>query len=214
MTMRFVLAVMILFSVGLLPSFADREVVERKVFMRGRVLDPLSKPVGDAKILLRNADSGEIITETTSRKGEFSVEHPLCSHLSLEIVANEKTRLARAQYEKLTGRETKHMVIRLHHGFLVTGRVVSAAKGVRDLDIVVMPAAKHGGSSESINGGGLSRTGRDGTFRLVLTPGAKTLKIVNNERPDLPNVLEQKIVVTADSALPVIELKPQQPAAK
>jgi hypothetical protein len=192
-----------------LPCLAGRTVIERKVFVRGRVLDPTAKPVASAKILLRNQDSGEIITETTDSKGDFSVQHPLCSSVSLEVVADEKHRLARAQYDQLTGRETKQMIIRLHRGFLITGKVVSAAKGLRDIDVLV--ASEH--PEEAIYGGGLSRTSKDGTFRMVLTPGAKKLKVLNSERQDLPQVVERNIVVTTDSIIPEIELKPSQTSA-
>lgn len=187
---------------------------EEKVALRGRILDPLSKPVGGAKVLLRNHDSGELVTIVTNGKGDFSVKHASCSGVSLEVIADEKTRLARAHYGHLTGHDTKQLIIRLHRGFLITGRVVAGDKGVRDVDVVVGPsAAKSASADDLISGGGLSRTARDGTFRLVLTPGHKTLKVVDSEHGDVQALAEQQISVTADSALPVIVLKSPPPAS-
>lgn len=208
--MRLWIALLMIYVVGALPSLADNNVVERKVFVRGRVLDPQSNPIASAKVHLLNRDSGEVITETTDGKGNFSFQHPLCSSVSLEVVADERHRLARAQYDNLTGRETKQMVIRLHKGFLVTGKVVAAQKGLRDVDVLVASESPE----EAIFGGGLSRTAKDGSFKLVLTPGPKTIKVMNNGRHDLPPVVERKIVVTADSVIPTIELSPSKASAQ
>lgn len=202
--MRFAIAAVVSILLAA-PGWAQREEVDREVFVRGRVLDNLSKPVA-AKLLLRNKDSGEITTTVTGKNGAFSVEHPICSGVMLDVVAPEKTRLTRAQYPALNGHETKNMVIRLHPGFLITGRVVSHGKGLRDLDVVAMPDA-NSNADELIHGGGLSRTARDGTFKLVLTPGHKLLKVVNNTYSVLPKMTERKIVVTADGVISEIVLK-------
>lgn len=193
------------FSLALAPAMAGEE----KVALRGKILDPLSKPVAGAKVLLRNHDSGELVSIVTNGKGDFSVKHAACSGVSLEVIADEKTRLARAQYGNLTGRETKQVIIRLHRGFLITGRVVAGDKGVRDVDVVVGPSQsnKQAAPEDLISGGGLSRTARDGTFRLVLTPGHKTLKVVDSEHGDVQSLAERQISVTADGALPEIVLK-------
>lgn len=181
---------------------------DEKISVRGRILDPLSKPVAGARILLRNHDSGELVSIVTNGKGDFSAKHAACSGVSLEVIADEKTRLARAQYGHITGRETKQLIIRLHRGFLITGRVVAGDKGVRDVDVVVGPSSSKASTPDDlISGGGLSRTARDGTFRLVLTPGHKTLKVVDSEHGDVQALAERQISVTADGTLPEIVLK-------
>lgn len=177
------------------PAPADQHV------LKGRILDEHGHPVAKARVILKSEDDDTTLTATTDGRGSFRIHYPQCSFFNFEVQPPAKTSLASAAFDHVSGQAGKHFIVRLHRGFSVTGRVVTRKNGLKGLTVRVMDRA-----GKDVHGGGTARTGADGEFTLMLTPGAKTLEIVNDRYLELAGSASFPCVVTADTALGDLEL--------
>jgi hypothetical protein len=191
----------------LLPAHAERVKFkapaskEAATFtLSGRVVNAQGKPMGGLPVLLWEKDGELSLSCKTSRNGEFDFEHREAGELVLEVNPPLKTELAQAMVEGLPGKEGRKIVVSLKPGHLVSGRVMHAGKPLKGL-IVRADALEAG-----VHSGGVTVSQTDGSFGLILTPGAKRLSLVNNTYSDLPKTAGKKILVDGPTHLGALEL--------
>jgi hypothetical protein len=171
----------------------------------GLVTDFNRHPVTAAQARILD-EKGEILQSVeTNAKGAFQLRHKYCISCNLEVVPDEKTGLASALVENIPGNVTRTFLLCLQQGFRVGGRVVSDGRGLKGLEVRVI-AQESDQDSRRVHAGGFAKTGRDGTFQMSLTPGAKKLSIFNTKYTNLVSKYEQEFIVTADDELPDIKL--------
>lgn len=192
----FSLLVLSAFSVSSLS--AQEELFE----VHGRVVDYLNKPVARAHVILRDRQTGKTRQATSDRQGRFALFHPDTAMCSLEVIPDIESGLCGAVLAEIPGNQKRHISVQLQHGFLVTGKVVEKGKGLKGLEIKVLPNQPHENAHDSVHGGGFATTSGDGSYRLLLTPGHKTMLVQNHKYSKLPASLNHSFTVTGDTKLP------------
>lgn len=166
----------------------------------GVVHDSFRKPVKGVQVFLWEAKEGKVIESGRSDKdGFFKLDHEECDTLNLEASPDDSTGLAGAIVEKINGRQNRKVIIELHRGFLVRGRVVHGDKGLKGVTVKALASDTHRGST--VHGGGTTKTGRGGYFRMILTPGPKKIVVINDHIEGVQRKLERPVVVTEDVVL-------------
>ncbi len=183
------------------PASADEEL-----FLKGKVTDQQNKPVSGVRIILTDKNSGAILKGRSNRRGEFAIKHERTASESLEFVPPAGSELAQASVENISGEETKHFIMQLKKGFSVSGRIVGDGKGLKGLLVKAVPRADKQQQPDTVHDGGTVSTGGSGLFRMVLTPGAKTLEVSNGKYPHLEAFATHKCVVTSDTIIPDLVL--------
>lgn len=173
--------------------------------LRGKVLNSEGNPVAGAKIVMHDEDSGKTLNGHSDRKGNFEIDHPLCSTLFFEVLPPEKSGLASAYYSHVTGESSQHFIVKLHRGFHISGRILAEGEGVKGLEIIVK-GREGEGSGNTIHGGGRTVSRADGEYSLFLTPGKKVLQIKNDVFSNLSPVYQHEFTVTGDMQLPDMSL--------
>lgn len=195
-------AMALIFSVPLCMPGSAQEEEARK--LKGKVLDADGHPVAGAKIIARNEDTQEELTGRSNGKGYFEIEHPECSALSFDVYPPAKTELTSAHYSHVSGELSKHIIVQLHKGFKVTGRVLAEGQGVKGLEIKVI--GNEPGSHATVHGGGTTHTKANGEFSFILTPGKKVFRIKNEIYSNLAPVYQHEFTITGDERLPDMTL--------
>jgi hypothetical protein len=172
--------------------------------VRGSVSDEAGRPVANARVLLRQMDTDAAHATRTDKQGHFALSNDFRGNCALEVCPSMKSGLSRAVIGEVPGNTTRQFVVHLQHGFRLSGRVTFAGRGVKGMTLQVVPS--DAGSADAVHGGGWTATGSDGRFHLVLTPGPKTLVVVNERYSGLVKELRQPINVTGDTQLPDIVL--------
>jgi hypothetical protein len=171
----------------------------------GRVVDQKQKPMNGVSVLLWES-AGDLSMECTSNgAGEFKFLHKPCGDLCLEVKPDRGLKLASAFIENLPGGETRKMIVELKGGYLVTGRVTHAGKGLKGLIVRVTPTGAIDKRTK-VHGGGADETGRGGVFNLILTGGEKKLLVINDKYPQFSRHVESAFTVIDDTHLGKIEL--------
>jgi len=172
----------------------------------GVVTDEVSTPLKHVRVRLRDKQTDALRAVYTDRQGKFHLFDVSCRSCSLEISAANGSGLAEAVMDNIPGREPRQFVIRLQRGFAITGRVKGGDRPLSGVSVRAVPAP--GVASESVHGGGAATTGSHGQFRLILTPGAKELVIVNERYPDFAREFRRPLTVTTDAYITPVELPP------
>jgi hypothetical protein len=174
----------------------------------GRVLDEMQKPLSGVQLKLLGDEKLEKCSFVTKINGEFALAHEKCKTCCLAVYPPKGSGLAAAWIDDIPGNATRNIIIQLHPGFTVKGRVVrqSNGKGLKGLTLLISPVAENGSEHEQVHGSGLATTSRDGRFEIILTPGVKQLSITNESYPDLVSHFEKRLVITAEANVPDIAL--------
>lgn len=191
------------FSLTLRPALAHKFAVS------GVVHDSFRKPVKGVQVYLWEPSNRTIIESGRSNKeGFFKLVHEECNELNLEASPDETSGLAGAIVEKISGMQDRKVIIELHRGFLVRGRVMHGDKGLKGVKVKALASDKHKGST--VHGGGFAKTGRGGYFSMVLTPGRKKIVVSNDHIEGIQKKSEREVVITEDITLEDFSLGTQQ----
>ncbi|PWU00737.1 MAG: hypothetical protein C5B53_03670 [Candidatus Melainabacteria bacterium] len=174
--------------------------------VRGTVTDENLKPLAGVGVKLISKDASVNLSTTTKGTGQFILPHKPCKSLCLEVSPRKGSSLATARIENIPGEESRRIVVELQRGCEIHGRVVHENKGLKGLSVSVTAASENHKHEKLVHGGGRTKTGRDGTFQLILTPGMKTLSIANERYEDLTPSYARKLTVETDGIIPDIEL--------
>lgn len=171
--------------------------------LKGKILDEQGNPVPKSKIVLHLEDDGSSYHGQSDGKGNFKLEFPKCHFISFEVNPPKKSGLARARFQHLSGEATKHFMVRLHHGFLVQGRVIGHNAGLKGVKVHVTDP-----HDKDVHASGTAITGGGGQFSMRLTPGNKLFEIVNDRFSDLSGSTQQHVTITGDTSLPDLVVPP------
>jgi len=184
---------------------ADREPLPK---VSGRITNEAKRPCANVEVRLFD-ENGELLKSTDSDgEGQFVCEHRNCHKCMLEIIPGDKTGLATALLDNIAGDKNHSFLVELHHGFVVSGRVISEGKGLKGIVVKVSPSDTGASGHADVHGGGFATTGRDGRFHMTLTPGAKQLHIYNTKYDELTRQHRQHFTVTGELVLEDIVLGP------
>ena len=171
----------------------------------GRLVNLEGKGIPGIPVYLWEQKGDVSLVTKTASDGSFNFEHPSCSPLTLEILPPLKTSYASALMDDVPGDENRKLIVEMHMGHLISGRITHDGKGLKGLLVRVRPAAldKHGSQidysslekAERIHGSGTTTTGKDGAFTLILTAGHKQLTVINNKYPRLEKKVEHNLTV-------------------
>ena len=92
----------------------------------------------------------------------------------------------------------------------MAGRVVYEGEGLKGMLVRAVPSNNEASSSGAIHDGGLTTTDGKGKFRLILTPGPKTLIVSNQKYSGLKSEVRQSVTVISDIEAPDVVLPPAQ----
>lgn len=176
------------------------------LFLKGRVLNQEQRPVSGAKIVILDEESGEQMKGESDGKGRFAVKHAACHNFSFSVVPPANSGLSRANFQHVSGEAGKHFIVQLHRGFAVSGRVVADGAGLKGLLVKVSANDQTMTNSEAAHGGGSCRTGKNGEYQMVLTPGQKIIEIKNDRYTNLSATIQQQLAVSGDTRIPDIVL--------
>ena len=196
------LSIIAMFFGLLAPETSAEEDRVRK--LKGKVVDLDGHPVAGAKIIAHNLDTQEEIDGRSNGKGDFEIDHPECSALSFDVYPPAKAELTSAHYSHVSGELSKHIIVQLHKGFKVTGRVLAEGQGIKGLEIKVTGAEQ--GAHATVHGGGTSHTKGNGEYSFILTPGKKVFQIKNELYSNLAPVYQHEFTITGDTRLPDMNL--------
>lgn len=172
----------------------------RTFTIRGRVVDAAHKPVKGATVKLLS-ESGDLIKdESTGPDGSFALEHKHTEKCILEVTPLGTSGMAMALFDGVPGDKDRSVVVELHKGFAVHGRVTHDGKGLKGLQVKAMPV-KGEHEPSNIHGGGFALTDKQGQFTLTLTPGHKKVSIHNTRYTDLVSKYDMDVSVHAPMEL-------------
>lgn len=175
----------------------------------GRIVDVEHKPIAKAEVKLVS-EKGEIIkTVDSGMDGMFELEHKPTKKCTLEVIPEGGSGLASALIEAVPGEANRSVIVELHKGVEVKGRISRDGRGLKGLIVKVSPV-KAANESSSVHGGGYAITGRDGQYRFILTPGQKRLNIRNDRYSELMAQYATNITVRDSMELPEVSLPPKE----
>ena len=170
----------------------------------GRVTDVGQKPLSNVHIKLWADGQGLLESSTSNDQGEFSFTHKRCKSCILEFLPSRTTGLAAALVE-VPGEATRTVVVQLRRGFILKGKVMANGEALKGILVRVRSIDNKEGEHH-VHGGGAAITARDGTFTLTLTPGSKSMAIINQKYPEFASHIEIPVTVTSDAQLEDIVL--------
>jgi hypothetical protein len=209
---RFLIALSALLpAIGFQPCGAkdkfNLSVHEKQPALLGRVTDTELKPLAAVQLRLTSPDNNKMkVSAATKPDGSFEIAHDPCKVCRLEVIAPKGSQLASALLDNLSGESTRRLVIELHEGFEISGRITGNGKGLKGLDVTLVPVEEKTANRSSVHGSGLVITGKTGAFALFVTAGQKRVTVDNDRYPDFAKHFSTKVSVTAAGAIPDIEL--------
>jgi hypothetical protein len=178
-----------------LPAVAE----QTKVKVTGKVIDGTGKPVAHALVIMRDHDSNTEVHASTDIRGHYEAMHPPERHCSIQVIPRPKSGMAQAILNDVQADEGHHMVISVHKGFLVQGRVVSGDKPLKNVRVRAVPQ-----EGDIRHDGGEATTDGHGNYEMVLTPGTKILEVTRAHDKKGTGVAQHEFNVTADGTVPDI----------
>ncbi len=172
----------------------------------GRVVDMAGKPLKSVRVNLWTKDGSVSLTSKTDGKGGFKFLHEKSPPCYLEVLPDKDSQLACATIDNIAGDTDRSIIVNLKRGFLVTGRVCSGEKGLSGLIVKVYSEQHSKNPTERVYGGGAVRTGRNGKFEMVLTPGRKHLVVINERFSELKKRTEANFDLSSDMELEDVKL--------
>lgn len=192
------------------PAFCEQEIpVDNSADLRGKVTDPSNAPLSRVKIRLTDSVSGESKTTSTNGEGQFWISADWPHNLMLEIEPAPKLGLAGAVFDDLPAREDRQLIVHLARGFAVDGRVTYGGNPLKGMQVRVFPADDQD-EHQKIYGRAKATTGGNGAFHMLVSPGRKSLVIINERYSNIERKTIREITVTADVAAGDIDLSSKQ----
>jgi hypothetical protein len=184
---------------GLLAGAVQAE--DEKVGIAGKVLDENNRPVKHALVVIRDRDTQATVHVVTDGHGRYAAQHVPGARCLLQVVPPEKSGLAQAILPDVPADEGRHVLVKVHKGFVVHGRTLFDGKPVRGALIRVLSD-----DTDTIHGGGETTTDWHGGFSLVVTPGNKIIEVSNITAPGSVGAFRTNYSVSADSTISDIAL--------
>jgi hypothetical protein len=197
---------MVLFSRPCQANKFPLTVHEKQPMLIGRVTDSDLKPLGSVQLKLTSPDTNLKVTAVTKGDGSFEIAHDPCKICQLEVYPPKGSKLASALLDNLSGESTRRLVIQLREGLHVIGKVTGNGKGLKGLDLTFVPVDAETSKRASVHGSGLTRTGKNGSFSLTVTPGMNRLTIDNDRYPEFEEHFDTHVNVTGGGDIPDIVL--------
>lgn len=173
------------------------EINESEPVLRGRVTDTEHKGLPDVQIKWTSSEDENVkLSAQTNGDGAFSIAHKPCKTCRIEVYPPHKSNLSSAFVEGIPGEASRQVVLELHQGIPVKGRVVDNGRGLKNLTVAFLSIDAKSEKKMSAHGGGWAKTNRSGEFAMMLTPGLKRVEINNDHYPDLEPHYETKISVS------------------
>lgn len=180
-------------------AFADEPTM-----LKGKVMTSENHPVPGAKIVIQDEQGGAETRGESDGQGKFAIKHSECTYFSFDVIPPRNSSWSRARFEHVSGEAGKHFIVQLQRGFSVTGRVTAGGVGLKGVTVKALPNDATMSNVEVVHGGGIARTGKNGEYHLILTPGQKLIEVTNDKYSDLPPSAQQKVAVSGDTKLPDI----------
>jgi hypothetical protein len=173
----------------------------------GRVLDEMQKPLAGVQLKLIGDEKLLKCLTVTKANGEFTLSHEKCKKFCLAVFPPKNSGLAAAWIDNIPGDATRHILVQLHPGFTIKGRVVRASngKGLKGLNLDISPV-KGNETEHEVHGSGRTITGQGGSFELTLTPGAKLFSVSNDRYSELVRYFDKQLLITDTGTIPDIAL--------
>lgn len=182
----------------------------------GRLINLKGEGVANIPVYLWEEKGPLSLAAKTGADGKFDFEHPICGALTLEVLPPVKTSYASAVVDEVPGDQNHKLLVEMHLGHLISGRVAHDGKGVKGVVVRIRPIEldKHGSQIDytslekavRIHGGGTTTTARDGAFTLVITPGLKQLTVINNKYPKFEKKVQHSLTVRENLNVGVLHL--------
>jgi hypothetical protein len=204
-------AVIAALTLALAPPIFGKEkyltVNESEPILRGRVTDAEHKGLSNVQIRWTNSEDEEAKLSTeTNGDGAFSITHKPCKFCRIEVYPPRKSNLSSAFVEGIPGEASRQVVLELHHGVPVKGRVSDDGRGLKNLTVAFLSIDAKSEKKLSAHGGGWAKTNRNGEFEMVLTPGLKRVEISNDHYSDLEQHYETKVSISQPGTISDIVL--------
>lgn len=183
------------------------EAGEEKFKISGRVVDKNGQPVSGCNVQLWEPSGAISMSCKNHNDGEFEFKHVKSDKLTLEVLPPTSLGFAQAIVRNLPGEEDRKMIVKLHRGYLVTGRVTYKKKGLKGILLKVEPLDQGLDGKAHLHGVGGGTTEKNGVFSMILTPGKKQLTVINEIYPQCTSTVTREFEVREDLHLGAIELK-------
>jgi hypothetical protein len=190
----------------------DLTVHEKQPTLVGRVMDANMKPLGSVQLKVTSPDTNLKITADTKRDGSFEISHDPCKICQIDVLPPKGSNLAPARLDNVSGESTRRLIVQLHEGIEISGRILGNGKGLKGVQVSLVPADESSSSSPSVHGSGSVTTGKDGSFSMLVTTGKKKVTVANDRYPRFAKSFETQIDVTAGGNIPDISLPPAEPS--
>lgn len=183
------------------------EAEEEKFKISGRVVDKNGQPVSGCNVQLWEPSGAISMSCKNHNDGEFEFKHAKSDKLTLEVLPPASLGFAQAIVRNLPGEEDRKMIVKLHRGYLVSGRVTYKKKGLKGILLKVEPLDQGLDGKAHLHGVGGGTTEKNGVFSMILTPGKKQLTVINEIYPRFPRTVSREFEVREDLHLGAIELQ-------
>lgn len=183
------------------------EADEEKFKISGRVVDKNGQPVSGCNVQLWEPSGAISMSCKNHNDGEFEFKHVKSDKLTLEVLPPASLGFAQAIVRNLPGEEDRKMIVKLHRGYLVSGRVTYKKKGLKGILLKVEPLDQGLDGKAHLHGVGGGTTEKNGVFSMILTPGKKQLTVINEIYPRCPRTVTREFEVREDLHLGAIELQ-------
>lgn len=170
-----------------------------KVEISGKVTDAHGVSVVGAQVILIDRETHQNMQAKTDKSGSFAVKHNHSSFESMQVIPPVNSRLAQAVLKDLPADDSRHVLVSLKPGVVVSGRVLSGNKPLKG--VTVRAIAK---SRDVVHESGETTTNGKGQFKLLLAPGQKIIEITDVRDSSVTGLYREKQMVTTGGALPDI----------
>jgi hypothetical protein len=194
-------------ALSVIPALAEDEPTP---IISGTVSTTGKKPMSGVPVLLLDENGVQLSNGATNGGGRFSFKHTLCHRCTLEIRPDQHTHYACALIENIPGDANRNFLLFLQRGFNISGRVIGNGKGLKGLALKATSLDTNAEGTK-VHDGGIARTGRDGTFSMILTPGHKKIEVRNDKLPEFARAAEANVDVTGDAQVADIVLGKGRP---
>ncbi|MBX9696112.1 MAG: carboxypeptidase-like regulatory domain-containing protein [Cyanobacteria bacterium] len=172
----------------------------------GRVVDMVGKPIDKIRVDLWTKEGSLSLSTKTDKRGSFKFVHEKCQPCYLEVLPRKESQMACATIDNISGEENRSIIVNLKRGYLLSGRVCAGDKGLPGVVVKVYSEEHEKNPTARVYGGGAVKTGRDGKFEMVLTPGKKHLVVINNKFSEIKRRTEANFEISADMELEDVKL--------
>jgi hypothetical protein len=194
-------------AAAVIPAFAEDEPTP---IISGTVSTTAKKPLSGIQVLLLDQGGGQLANAVTNARGHFSFKHIVCRRCTLQIIPDQDTHYACALIENIPGDINRNFLLSMQRGFTISGRVIGNGRGLKGLAIKATSLDTNAEGTK-VHDGGIARTGRNGVYSMILTPGHKKIEVQNDKFSEFAHAAEMNVDVTADAQIADIALGKERP---